>query len=257
MMAGSKATWAQARFEKLDSLLLNDELELAATEYKQVFAADSNSASGLYYKGRLEKRKGNKDLAKGYYQRCISKDPGYADAYAAMAIIYSLEENYNRALTLINKAIEIDSMQLDYYNARASIYYDQSKYDLALRDFERILEAKTHDPYFLYNYACLLYVTDKNEEALQYFNLADQLSPGDAKIYFDRALTLYYLDREREAVEDLNRAMLYRKKVHVYERPAKSKIYYYKSLCYEALNQPAKQYWYKFCSVISKKKKQN
>lgn len=241
-------------YRRLDSLINSEEMEIAKKELKEHFERDTVNKYWYYYKGRIAKREEDLISAKKYYDLCLKLDKDFANAYAAYAVVYSVEENYNKAHTYIEKAIQLNPDNLDYYNVRGILYYYESNYILAERDFKRLLDNKTDDPYFLYNYACLLFRLDKEEEALHYFNLADELNPQDAKIYYDRGLTLYYLDREREALVDLNRAMKCRKKIHVYERPSKSAIYRYKSLCYKALEQPVPQVWFKACSLITKKK---
>lgn len=241
-------------YTRLDSLINAERIDMAKRELQDHFDADTINKYWYYYKGRIAKREEDLVSAKRYYDLCLKLDKEFANAYAAYAVVFSVEENYNKAHTYIEKAIKLNPDNLDYYNVRGILYYYESNYVLAERDFRRLLDNKTDDPYFLYNYACLLFRLDKEEEALHYFNLADELNPHDAKIYYDRGLTLYYLDREKEAIEDLNRAMKYRKNIHSYERPSKSAIYRYKSLCYKSLEQPIPQAWFKACSLLTKKK---
>jgi tetratricopeptide (TPR) repeat protein len=98
-----------------------------------------------------EKRDENEFVeARGYFEeaikcfeRAIKLNSSFAFAYIDMADSENNLDNYERALEMSNKAIEIDPKNAEALNAKGTIYYRMGEYDKALELFRK---ATTIDP---------------------------------------------------------------------------------------------------------------
>jgi tetratricopeptide (TPR) repeat protein len=116
-------------------------------------------AEELTRKGLNLVKAGKKDEALIAFDRAISVNPNFADAWAYKGDIlynilyhdYKIDQNYDDALTALNKAIEIDPSHVYALCVKANILKSQKKYDDAL---SICLKIRGIDP----NYPQMLYI---------------------------------------------------------------------------------------------------
>jgi len=121
--------------------------------------------------------KGDRDRADALYQQIISEDDAYdglldflaevesAAEHYSIAAAYMQQEEYDRALDRIDKAIEADPLMGDAYNAKAVVLSNKSQYDEAyalLEEAEKLLP--TH-PGIRLNMAIVRYLQGRRHEA--------------------------------------------------------------------------------------------
>jgi tetratricopeptide (TPR) repeat protein len=121
--------------------------------------------------------KGDRDRADALYQQIISEDDAYdglldflaevesAAEHYGIAAAYMQQEEYDRALDRLDKAIEADPLMGDAYNAKAVVLSNKSQYDEAyalLEEAEKLLP--TH-PGIRLNMAIVRYLQGRRHEA--------------------------------------------------------------------------------------------
>lgn len=115
------------------------------------------------------------------------------------AELYLLQENYTRAVEILNELIANDFNQKSYFILRSRAYYNMERDQLALEDAEKAIDLgyKGSEAYFIK--AEVLRKQGKYEEALAYY---DKIAPARTKmaaIQYGRAECLYALGSEIEA----------------------------------------------------------
>ena len=108
-------------------------------------ATSSKNADYWFDKGALCATYGNDQAAIEYYKKVISLDPARSDAYFAQGISYGQLEKFDRALTLVNKAIEMEPANGLYIYGRGRVHLLAGDKDKAMADFQRAAELNDED----------------------------------------------------------------------------------------------------------------
>jgi serine/threonine-protein kinase len=184
-------------------------------------ATGDAEAYNLYLLGRYHANKWSEaDVQKaiGYFQEAITKDTGYAVAYAGMADAYELlaiglgskppVENLALAKTMALKALEMDDTLAE---AHTSLAYARWLGDLdwsgAEKEFKRALELKSS--YLMAHewYAEFLAALGRHDEALASIKRAQQLDPLSVPVTRAVGWVLYFARRYDQAIEELQKAL--------------------------------------------------
>ena len=180
-------------------------------------------------------------LAKGrkMFEKSVELDPGYADAYGALAVSYFLGSIWqfdtdpgvlDRAAESVDKAIALDDSEADAYSVRGWIEGIKGQHDRAVADGKR---AVSLDPNSAYGWLALADINDaecvfpagimppdwgasKPEEVLAYAQKAIRLDPRHPEKYsMPEGVAYNGMGRYAEAVEALKRSEQNNPWVHV------------------------------------------
>jgi len=184
-------------------------------------ATGDADAYNLYLLGRFQANKWSEaDVQKGieYYQQAVSKDPGYAVAYAGLADAYELlsigfsskppVEYLATAKTMALKALEMDDSLAE---AHTSLAYARWLGDLdwpgAEREFKRALELKSSYVMAHEWYAEYLAALGRHEEAIAEIKRAQQLDPLSVPVNRAVGWVLYFARRYDQSINELQKAL--------------------------------------------------
>ena len=160
-------------------------------------------------------------LAKGrkMFQKSVELDPGYANAYGALAFsylesyIWQLDKDpgvLDRAAELVDKAIALDDSDSDAYAVRGWIEAEKDQHDRAIADGKR---AVSLDPNSAFAWLALADINDilwaesKPEEVLAYAQKAIRLDPRHPESYsMQEGVAYNEMGRYAEAVEAFKRS---------------------------------------------------
>jgi adenylate cyclase len=180
-------------------------------------------------------------LAKGrkMFEKSLELDPGYADAYGALALSYFLGSIWqfdtdpgvlDRAAEVVEKAIALDDSEASAYAVRGWIEGIKSQHDRAVADGKR---AVSLDPNSAFAWIALADINDaecvfpagiappdwgtsKPEEVLAYAQKAIRLDPRHPEKYsMPEGVAYNGLGRYAEAVDALKRSDQNNPRVHV------------------------------------------
>jgi adenylate cyclase len=180
-------------------------------------------------------------LAKGrkMFEKSVELDPGYADAYGALAVSYFLGSIWqfdtdpgvlDRAAESVEKAIALDDSEADAYAVRGWIEGIKGQHDRAVADGKR---AVSLDPNSAYGWLALADINDaecvfpagimppdwgtsKPEEVLAYAQKAIRLDPRHPEKYsMPEGVAYNGMGRYAEAVDALKRSDQSNPWVHV------------------------------------------
>jgi TolB-like protein len=163
------------------------------------------AAYDLYLKGRAELRRRSL-AANTLLEQAIEADPGFAPAYAALAIsMNSTGYDNDRAIVLADQALALDPNNVDALNAKAAALRSRMQWRESEAWFERALAVDPNSAELLEDYAEFLAYTGRVEEALEVAERGINIDPALFPLrsaYFEALLSNGMAMRAREeAVE--------------------------------------------------------
>ena len=134
-----------------------DETTAKAAAHKNSMAVEkmttlNKDADYWFAQGALCATYGNDRAAVKYFQKAISLDRNRDDAYFEQGISYGQLGDFEKAVTLVNKAIEMEPHNGLYLYGRGRIYLLSEKQDLAMADIKKAAELGDEDAQDYLNY---------------------------------------------------------------------------------------------------------
>jgi serine/threonine-protein kinase len=168
-------------------------------------------AHELYRRGRAlwgERRTASIDQALAYFERATAKDPGFAEAFAALADAYLMRagssDDPNRDRLLARAAVE-RALSLDdrLGSAHVVLAMDAQNYDYdwerAEAEYRRAIELSPAEATAWHRLGELLALLGRFEEGIALLERAREIDPRSAIIASDTAKALWFARRDAEA----------------------------------------------------------
>jgi len=142
---------------------------------------------------------------------CATNGPQAAEAWAYTGYALLKQEEFRKALSCIEKALEINSDMVLALNQKGEILWFQGKKEEAIKYNEKVLEINPLFPDAIYNKGVYLYYLNgkKNiEERFKYMDKAMELAPDYAALQWGKGNFLHYhLHKPEEAIECYDKAL--------------------------------------------------
>ena len=175
----------------------------------------------LYLKGKYYYQKWNPtDIHRGidYFEKAISLDPNHAESYIGLSECFTflaalgampIDESWEKATTLSEKAFELNSELPEVYFLLASIHFWKNwnykeAYQLALKSLElKPSFARGHQ------FISLIYaLSEKIEKSTEHIEIARRLDPLSNEFLFSSAFTRYMAHDFSQSLKLLNQCIL-------------------------------------------------
>jgi tetratricopeptide (TPR) repeat protein len=207
--------------------LLDD--RIVTTEYTDVGITSKDLA--LKYCGWGDKSFAAKDYeqAKSAYHIAIKWDAQLAIVYAKLAQTYDRLQDYQSALVMWTRAIEIDPHEINFYCQRVLLHKFFKNYKGVLGDCRRILEQLPHHASARWLNATALVKLEKYQVAIFSLNQHINVYPEDPNGYCYRGICYERLDKFDRALADFDRAISL--------QPNQSVIYHARGRTYQRLGE--------------------
>jgi serine/threonine protein kinase/Tfp pilus assembly protein PilF len=198
--------------EKLRLKLSGEEKQRLTKRYTENAEAYQLYLKGLYHLYKASSQDAIK--AREFLQKAVDKDPGYALAYAGLAINYVYQSGLPlgvampRARDAARKALELDDHLAEAHVSMGvvNLWYDWDWVDARMH-FERALALNPSYPLAHFEYANYFSALGQSEEALAERKRTLELDPVTPLLNSGLALELYSARRFDEAIEQ-SRKML-------------------------------------------------
>ncbi|GGA07042.1 serine protease [Okeania sp. KiyG1] len=121
--------------------------------------------------------------------------------------LYHLED-YEAALTDVNKAIELKPNYALYYTNRGDAYFKMGEKQKAIESYNKAISLDPESAHERYNVrAQALYQLEDYEAALADYNKAIELKPDHALYYANRGDAYFQIGEKQKAIESYNKAI--------------------------------------------------
>lgn len=146
--------------------------------------------------------------ARSSYQIAIEWDSQSAAAHGGLAQVYQQIQDYENALTSLDRAIALDRSAIDLYYQRAVVTKQLKNYYQVLADCKVVLESDPEHSAARWLNAVALVKTERYEIALQHLARHINKYPQDPSGYCYRGICYERLEQFAEASLDLDRAIV-------------------------------------------------
>lgn len=197
--------------------LLEVALSTAEIEHMEKTPTENVEAHILYMKGRYFwnlRTKESLSTSLGYFEKSIEADPGYALAYAGLALTYytlALDNNiptaegFQKAKELVQKALEIDQSLAEAHTILGGVYArGEWQWEKARKEYLLAIKLNPKFSTSYYYYVELLDILGENEEARRQINIALELDPFSRSINYKNMINYYNQGQFREALNAWN-----------------------------------------------------
>jgi len=169
---------------------------------------------------------GHLNQAKLIYEGILQDDPHQFDALYMLGALLT-NEDPNRSIQLLSKAIEINPHVPECFVSAASALIQLEKYQLAIDCCQQALSLRANSWEANANLSAAFYHLKRWNESLIYSNIAISLQPQIAKLYSNRGNVLQELFLYDQALEDFG--------VAIELDPSNPQFYLDRSKAYHAL----------------------
>ena len=126
-------------------------------------------------------------------------------SYASLANAYFHVKDYDKALSAVNRALELDSQKTSIYYLKAKILYTMERYSEAEKEIDTavVLDMKNFDNYMLY--ARILLKLGDHRGALEKIEAAEKIDSSDQDLLLMKGIVHKNLDEYMDALRCFNR----------------------------------------------------
>ena len=175
-------------------------VDAARNDLNRVIQMDSSIAELHELKGELHYMINQTRVARDEWQKCIELDPENSVCLMKLAELLIAARNYDRALKLVNRQLEIDENDPQAYFAKGIIVRDRFQDTaLALQYFQNALDLK-EDYFEAMDMIAVTLTARRDTFARFYYDRMLEMRPNDASTYFK--LGVYYMN-----MGEINRAL--------------------------------------------------
>lgn len=135
-------------------------------------------------------RNGQLSQAQAIYEAILKIEPKHDQVLHLLGFLYYQRKNYRRALTLIDKAIEINPKIYFFYYDRAKILQDVKKYNAAIASYDKAISLKPNYAEAYLNRGNILQNLNNLKSAVASYNEAIRIKPDYVEAYVNRGTAL-------------------------------------------------------------------
>ncbi|MGA8265734.1 MAG: protein kinase [Ignavibacteriaceae bacterium] len=159
--------------------------------------------------------KNNIQFAIQFFEKAISLDLRYAEAYAGLAEAYAVRYAYferkdtwlDKAIELSLKAIMYDSSLSEAYAALALAYFYKSSFEEALTAVQKAIDLDQNNFFGYWILGRIYFTTDKDKDALDPLKKAIEINPEFYTAYGDLRLVTERLGDKKQCDEINNKSI--------------------------------------------------
>ena len=182
-------------------------LNEAIDAYNKAISLNPNYGDAYTNLGTAHQDQGKLDEAIDAHKKSISLKPDYAVAYNNMGVVLQDQGKFEEAIDAYNKAISLNPNQAEPYSNIGNTLKDQGKLDEAIEAYNKAISIKPDYTDAYYNLGVALQEQGKLEEAINAYKKAISIKPSHAEAYINMGNAFYDQGKIDEAIEAYRKAL--------------------------------------------------
>jgi tetratricopeptide (TPR) repeat protein len=181
-------------------------LDSAVTYLRKDSEQLRGSASGQFVMGQIEALRGNYQEAVSLFERTVTLEPKFADAYWRLGNIHHSMKRYDQAEVFYRKALEMKPADPQYFESLGMTLSESGNPTQAAEVLERAIHIDQENP-DAYYYLGTIYARDFRDvrKALPYFERLVLLDPDYENAYLSLGAAYIATKRYREGIATLKK----------------------------------------------------
>jgi tetratricopeptide (TPR) repeat protein len=155
-----------------------------------------------YYHGLVSEKMKNYNQAELDYERAITKNKRYTEAYLALANLRLQLNKIDKAMENCNAVFLINPNNKDAYLIRSEIYVKQTEYPKAIDDISKILSTDPNDKDMYLMRGKYYQEFTQNQNAINDFTKAIMLDSKFSEAFYKRAFSYEQVGDFKSAIKD-------------------------------------------------------
>lgn len=197
-----------AYLEKGKSLQSLERYDEAIECYNSTFEIDNDPAPYVYFRlGSCHESLQDKKSAIKYYKKAIAEDPLLEEGWLAIVDLYVKENNLDKALSYIGKALDIDNENYEYWKRYANIHYTLGSYPEAFTGYQKAIDYGPMEFEFHLFFADMCLAFGELEKAIQLLEELNGLYVENSQVEYRLAGLSYSLGNLSKAKSHLKNAL--------------------------------------------------
>ena len=155
-------------------------------------------------------QKGQLAQAQAIYQDILKSQPDQFDVLHLLGVIASQTRDYQRALDLIGRAIELNPNNATFYSNRGIALQELKQFDAAVASYDKAIAIQPNHAAAHSNRGIALQELKQLEDAVASYDKAIAIKPDYAEAYYNRGRALQELGEFEAAVASYDKAIAIR-----------------------------------------------
>lgn len=197
-----------AYFEKAKVLQDLDEYNEAIENYFKTLQLDDPSAVVFMYIATCYNALKNTKMAIKYFLEAVDEDPLLDYAWLMATELLIAEEDYEKALFYIKKALDTDEENTGYLNRLAEINIQLNLFEEAIEALKKAISYGEKKLVVFLMYADLLHFIGEYKEAIEILFKTEKKFTNEAAVFYRLAGLSFILKKEKEGFFYLKEALL-------------------------------------------------
>lgn len=208
-------TFQAATGQNLNFALAIDEIKPFISQQPkmifQEFVEKISQADYYFMEGSRYTLQNDYNQAISCYQKAIEINPNFFLAYNNLGTAYTSLGQHQQAITCIQKAIEIDSNSAEAYTNLGSAYVSSGQHQQSISYYQKAIEINSNFSVAHYSLGTVYAFLGQHQQAITCLQKAIEIAPNFAFAYHSLGATFYLLGQYQEARKNLQKAKkLYR-----------------------------------------------
>lgn len=197
-----------AHIERAKAFQLNNQYKEAIEGYFKVYELDNSAVFSLFYAGVCYEKIDEEKLAEDIYLKALSINPCYAECWYALIDLKINQNQYPKALSYIEKAIENIDDNRHLWRRYVCVNYLSHNYTEAILGCERIIDLDEVDLDIYLLYADINLMLERYDQAKDVLEMADErLDFYSAEVNYRLAGVYYLMENDSKMIELLSQAL--------------------------------------------------
>ncbi len=196
-----KTKYLEAYQLQIKVMLKLDKVEEAQLAAKKALALKDNEVNH-YLMGQVTEKLNNLNLAEEEYDKAISRNKKFIEAYIALADLRIRLNKLDQAINDCNTAIGLDQNSTDAYLVRSKVYVKKLDYPKAIDDISRNILLKPNDKQMYFIRGNYYQEFTQHQNAINDYTKVLLLDPNNSEAFYKRAYSYEQIGNFKAAIKD-------------------------------------------------------
>lgn len=158
-----------------------------------------------FFEGQQAKMTGNYELAGKHFRKCTDLIPAESAPYYELARIYDQQEQLDRSLRMLEKAIELEPNNIWYQSFFAQVNAQLGKYEKAIETYKAIISDNPQQYDYHFELAGTYIMLGDYDSAIEVFDGLEETLGMNEELSMQKQMLYVEMGKFEEAIEEVKK----------------------------------------------------